>query len=306
MKKTYTLFVDGGPSTGETYGSKKTAVKYGEASGKTFRVLSPSGTVVHEHTVSEPVQPEEPKKTFDLSEMKAKIAKLLAKAESTDNEHERDILNEKAEKLMLRLGIDAAELEAAGEIKPEEIIRVKREFGGNYAIVYIPFVADVANGFGNLTIIQTNYKDRLDRVAHIIGHESDVENFLTLLDSLLLQVKSALRRWQKENIEARRGLTDMVKYVQHRSFITGFGLQVNERLLALRTEIEEEASTGAALVLASKQDRVDDKAGEMFPKLKKASSTKSWSQQGLHAGAKAGSTADIGQTRVGRNEELTA
>ena len=67
-----------------------------------------------------------------------KIAKLLAKAERTDNEHERDAYTQQAERLMLKLGIERAELESAGEVKAEDIVEVTREWTGNYAITMVP------------------------------------------------------------------------------------------------------------------------------------------------------------------------
>lgn len=61
-----------------------------------------------------------------LDKMKDKIAKLLAKAERTDNEHEAETFTASAHKLMLAYGIELAELESAGEVKPEEIVEVYR------------------------------------------------------------------------------------------------------------------------------------------------------------------------------------
>lgn len=297
-QKTYTLFVDGEPAV--DYGSKKTAVKYGDLSGKTYQVHSPTGAVVH--AVQKDAPAPEPKSAakFEPNAMKAKIAKLLAKAERTDNDEERDAFNRKAEQLMIQLGIGFAELEAAGEIKPEEIIEVRREWHGNYSIVMLPFVYDLAKGFGNLTILQSNYGAPMLRTSFIIGHKSDVEQFCELLDSLALQVMSALRRWQKENAESRRGLTDMVKYVQNRSFISGFGAQVRDRLYDLRTTEEETASTGAALVLASKQERVDGWIEDSYGKLGNGrGGVQQHSSLARNAGRVAGKTANLGEKAVG-------
>lgn len=240
-----------------------------------------------------------PEKSFDLAAMKDKIAKLLAKAERTDNEHERDAFNSQAERLMLKLGIARAELESAGEVKPEEIVEVVREWKGNYSIVMVPFVANVAEGFGNLTILQSTRSAML-RKTFIIGHKTDVEEFVALIDSLALQVLSALHRWQKEHKEERRGLTDMEKYVQHRSFISGFGLTVSSRLAEERKEEEQEASTGAALVLASKESRIKGWLDEKYPKLGTArGGMQQFSSRAARDGAVAGRTANLGNKSVG-------
>ena len=324
--KTYTLFVEGQDAV--NYGSKKTAVKYGDESGKSYQVHSPSGAVVKavevpvitaEEPVQEPETAEEteqaesttqsapepveecidaPVDVRDLGAMKTKIAKLLSLAERTDNDAERDAFNDKAEHLMLRLGIARAELESVGKVKPEEIIERCKNWHGNYSIVMVPFVFDVAQGFGNLTILQSTSGPMLRR-TYIVGHVSDVDAFQTLIDSLALQVLSALRRWQRENASERRDLTDMQKYVQNRSFITGFGKTVRARLEQTRTVEEKTASSGAAIVLASKADRVNAFLTSTYGEMKTARGGAQYhSSVGMMAGRRAGESADLGNKSV--------
>lgn len=234
----------------------------------------------------------------DLARMRKRISLLLAKAERTENEHERDTFNAAAEKMMLRLGINQAELEAAGTVKPEEIVQVIRSWTGNYSIAMLPFTSNLARGFGNLQILQHTFSAML-RKNYIIGHKSDVTAFTTLLDSLALQVMTALRRWQRENIEERRDLTDMEKYIQHRSFIVGFSRECSERLMALRNTEEQVVSTGAALVLASKMDRVKDWTSEKYGDLSKArGGMKYGSALAMEAGREAGKKANLGGKAV--------
>lgn len=321
---------------------KDAAVKFGDALGETYRVVTDSGKVVHEVTVEEPQveetapaeetveedligspadeQPAEPEtaeeqaededlqvdapgtaqdtRTFDIADMKRKIAALLAKAEKTDNEHERDAFTAKAETLMLRLGIQAAELEAAGEVKAEKIVETNHVFSGIYATTLVGFTHRVAQGFGNLTILQSSRGQR-KRVVYVIGHESDVESFMALLASLNLQAVSALKRFQRDHKEDRAWKSVQEKFVQDRSFLEGFATEVSRRLSALRVETEAEATTGAALVLASKQSRVDEYMSEAYPKLGKArGGNQQWSSLGAQAGRSAGATANIGGKSV--------
>lgn len=236
----------------------------------------------------------------NVEALKVKIAKLLAKAERTDNEHERDAFNAQAERMMLRLGIEKAELEAAGEVKPEEIVEVTREWRGNYSIVMVPFVSNVARGFGNLTILQNKSRNGMLRTTFIIGHKSDVEEFCRLLDSLALQVMSALKRWQRDNREDRAWMTDMERYTGNRSFITGFGWAVEARLRAERTEEEATASTGAALVLASKEERIQGWMDEAHPNLRPGrGGARTHSHMASAAGQSAGQNASLGNKSVG-------
>jgi hypothetical protein len=230
-----------------------------------------------------------------VEDMKRKIAGLLAKAERTDNEEERDAFNSKAERLMLRLGIEKAELEAAGVVKPEEVIEATREWHGNYSIVMIPFVSNVAHGFGNLTLLQSSNHNGMRRTSYIIGHKSDVEEFCRLIDSLHIQALSALKRWQRATREERRYFTDMMKYDGNRSFLAGFGQEVGRRLKEERSEEESSASTGAALVLASKMDRVMEARDQMYPNHTKArTGARSYSRLALQDGQRAGKNADLG------------
>jgi len=245
------------------------------------------------------VRSEEDAKKFSILEMKAKISKLLAKAEKTDNEHERDLFNAKAERLMLRLGIEAAELESAGKVKPEEIITASRDFLGNYSITTLPGAHRVMRALGNMDSYRYDFTYTKRRGVYV-GHKTDVESFLTLLDSLMLQVMSALHVWQKAHREERRGLTDMEKYNQHRDFIEGFFDTVAKRVRSEKTEEEKTASTGAALVLASKADKVANFMQENHGDLKPYRGGRSsfGDGQSYIAGREAGRTANLGEKNL--------
>ena len=236
-------------------------------------------------------------KPVDIEKMKDRIAMFLAKAEATNFDEERDTFNAAAEKLMIRLGIARAELEGRGEAKPEKIVGVRREYPGNYSISYIPFVYHVAGGFGHLTVLQQRTAG-LTRYAYIIGAESDVQEFCTLLDSLEIQVKHALRLWQKENIEVRRGLTDMQKFLQHRSFIEGFGAKVGSRLAERRDTEENKISTGTELVLVSKDERRQEFIDSTYGELKQDKAQRRHSSVGFAAGHRAGANASLGEKGI--------
>lgn len=314
-RTTYLLTFSDGEQ--QEFARKDTAIRTGEKSGSPFRVETSSGKVVHD-TLSVPETDEEPteeptapaaeptpeeassrrSKPVDIEKMKEKIRMLLAKAESTTFPEERDTFNAAAEKMMLRLGLTVAELEASGKQESEEIVEVSRVYPGNYSIVMVPFAADVAAGYGDVTVLTRNVPDSLERVVYLIGFASDVEMVSTLLDSLDLQVMSALRVWQKENIEWRRRQTDMEKYLSHRSFIAGFGAEVKQRLASLREEVVAEASHGAELVLASKGDRVRDWVSDNIRVSENRGRGFSMDAVGYLAGRAAGEDADLSQKKV--------
>lgn len=241
----------------------------------------------------------------DIEAQKRKIKQMLRKAEDpASSEHEREAFTEAAEKMMLRLGIEMAELESVGERKADPIVQVALAWRGSYSIAMIPFVCRVADGFGNLTILQSTFDDML-RVSYVIGHQSDVEQFQQLVSSLHLQVMSALKVWQREHRERRRWFTDMEKYTENRSFILGFGSRVGTRLRDLRNVEEQTASTGAALVLRSKQHAVDAWVSNSHPDLKPGRGgmkTDSWAARA--AGAEAGENARLSSASLETRRRL--
>lgn len=287
----------------------KEALELQAQNGLGFELLSPAGKVLETFApTSEPETevdetgssveteadevPRDPKPR-DIQKLKEKIALLLNKAERTDNEHERDAFSSAAERMMIRLGITAAELESAGEVKPEEIIEVRKQWRGNYSIVFIPFTDRVAFGFGNLTVLQSHAGAPMLRTSYIIGHQSDVEQFMVLLASLESQVMSALTRFQKAEKFRRRSLTDMERYVENRSFIDGFGLMVARRLADMRT-VEVKKVAGSELVLANRKEKVTAKVNEMYPIIDSIKSRKTeFSPTGYSAGIEQGSAATL-------------
>jgi hypothetical protein len=270
-----------------------------EAADEPEQAEEPAGPTAEEEVAADEVaNARVGSEKFDIAKMKDKIAKMLAKAERTDNEHERETFTAAAERMMLRLGIQAAELEAAGEVKAEEIVEVNHTWTGIYATTMVEFTHRLAQGFGNLTILQSSRGQRR-RVVFVIGHKSDVEQFMALLASLNLQAVSGLKRFQKENTEDRAWRSVQEKFVQDRSFLQGFAGEVSRRLSALRVETEAEATTGAALVLASKMDRVTEKVNEMYPNMGKArGGMQQFSSKGAAAGRTAGQSANIGGKSV--------
>lgn len=236
----------------------------------------------------------------NIESIKSKIAKLLAKAERTDNDHERDAFNAQAERMMLRLGIERAELEAAGEVKAEEIVEESRVWSGNYAIVMVPFMSGIGRAFGNMAFLQSMNHNGMRRTSFVIGHKSEVEEFLALVDSLATQVMAALKRWQKEVREERRYYTDMEKYTGNRSFIEAFGYTVASRLRKERREEEAEATPGAALVLASKMDKVTSWRDQKYTNLRMVrTGARTYDGGAAAAGHVAGLQASLGEKGIG-------
>lgn len=227
------------------------------------------------------------------SKMKEKIEKLLLKAERTDNDHERDAYTAQAQRLMLKWGIEAAELEARGEAKTEDVVEVHRTWDHPLATIWVTFTGDVAHGMGNLKVLRSGSRNR--HTAYAIGHETDVENLWTLMDSLERQATAAMKAWWKTAEERTWGLTAFEAYKVKREFVRMFGVAVSQRLRQQREEVQSEASTGAALVLVGKRARVDEWVSNKYTKLGKGRGTQRGFSGGT-AGWAAGQQADLGNS----------
>ena len=242
--------------------------------------------------------------------MKAKIAKLLAKAESTTFPEERDALTAKATHLMIEMGIDAAELEAAGEVKPEDIVEAHRVFKTRgFAPVWVTFASELRRGFGDLQSYQSRGgSSQYDRAWYVVGHKTDVENFLVLLDSVILQAGAALGAYRKENREIRRYQTGNDKYLAERTFLLAFASACSRRLTEMRTTVRQETnvSAGAELVLASKQDRVDSYMGATHNLKSSRGMRRGGSWAAAEAGSAAGRRADLGGNRLANDRDQIA
>lgn len=231
---------------------------------------------------------------FTVEQMKVKIQGLLAKAESTDSVEEQQSLTEAAERLMLKLGIEAAELEASGTVGPQQAVKAHRDFKNIYAKPMMQFIHTVSLGYGNIECIQSSMGGDLWRI-YVLGIESDVEQFLELVDSLALQVQSALKRWIRESREARRYETANDKWLGNRSFVLGYGAEVGKRLRKMRTEEEATASAGAALVLVDKTARIEVFKEQQFPDLRSSRGNRRGNMDGYLSGRMAGREARLGQ-----------
>lgn len=230
------------------------------------------------------------------------IALMLAKAEST-TPAEAEMITKRAEKLMVRHGIDEAMLQASKTgkaAKTEDIVEKRVTFkSGSYGPAYIRLAQSVASGLGAVRMLQASYRGSY--TAYLIGHESDVDAAIMLIDSLKVQADSAMASWW-----ANTGKYELEwggrqeQWKARRQFIISFGYAVQTRLIETRRQTvkEMEAETGATgtdLVLVSRKELVDARVGQMYPKLGKARGIDG-SSAGRAAGNAAGQRANLGKS----------
>lgn len=183
------------------------------------------------------------------------IAKLLAKAEGTDNAHEAEAFMAKAEKLMLQHGVERAALEARrpGSVRQEIVIeKIVVKDGSGYAMALIQIAFAVAPSF-DCRALQSRLSTGA-RVAWFIGHKSDVADAVQLFNSLIAQAPSQALRWQKTE-QPWSSRNDA--YLARREFIFAFASGVRSRLAETRNAVVAEAATGTELVLVERSARVD-------------------------------------------------
>jgi len=219
-----------------------------------------------------------------------RIRNLLAKAERTDNEHERDTFTSAAAALIAKYGIDQAMLGAETKQDKPTMRRIEMH-GGQHAARRMELFSWLADAMRCKVMFTTS--GRHYRIAHIYGFESDIDRVELLYTSLLLQVTSALNRLKTPYGENSRAYRN--------SWIKGFIWKAVQMVMAREAQAVNEAEdsevgTSKALVLASREQRVEAFFKEANPGLKRRKTAPSSSAAGWQDGEAAGSRANLGGT----------
>jgi hypothetical protein len=245
-----------------------------------------------------------------------KIAKLLAKAESTKSSEEAEMLFAKAQELMSQYSIDEAMLNAsraAGQrgdaVTAEEFVTVGiYRFPLSELCHRVLLLNDIKvvqyGGKNPRTIDGRLFKETV--VFQGVGFKSDLGRARNLNTSLMLQAIRSENAWWKENKERYAHLSSKEQHYERRQFLYSFSFSVHEKMVAAKERGQaaaekEHTSNSVALVLRDKSQMVLDKFNELYPNLRKSkgSSVRGGSYAAHEAGTKAGQRADIGQTGVG-------
>lgn len=202
-----------------------------------------------------------------MTDIENTIAKLLAKAEGTTNQHEAEAFMAKAEELMLKHGVERAQLEAkqvgtTRKTTPIVTKRIRIKDGSGYALGFLAIGHEVGPVF-NLRTLQSSVSGSNDKVLWFVGHEDDVADATTLFTSLMAQAQPAAVAWWRTegkaaHVESRWGYkpTDNDAYLARREFIFGFARGAGQRLRETRNRVVAESS-GAELVLVDRSKAVD-------------------------------------------------
>ncbi len=218
----------------------------------------------------------------------AKVRALLAKAESTNFEHEADALTAKAQELIARHSIEDA---MARSSSAERITPVARRLAVDdpYAAAKSGLLGVVASANGVRAVWDETFA-----LMTLIGFASDLDVVAMLFTSLLMQASRSVLEAGK--VTDRRGRSRTRSFRQ--SFYVAFSGRIHERLeMASRqatADAERDLGSEVLPVLASRQEEVDDATERMFPKLRKARGMSVTNQDGWLAGRVAAELASLG------------
>ncbi|MFE3451033.1 DUF2786 domain-containing protein [Nonomuraea sp. NPDC059194] len=210
-----------------------------------------------------------------------RVRKLLAKAEGTDNEHERETFMAAATALMAKYGIERAAPSSARSTPANRVVTLGDPWAREKArLVYLVSEAvrcrPVLIGKG----------DGGQRV-HVFGFASDLERADLLATSLLLQMASGVARVAvpPDRVRAYR-----------RSWMLGFTDEVYRLLVAAESRAAASGAPGTELVLADRKADVERAVAQVYPRIRR--SVPRMSGTGYRDGVAAGRRADLARTAV--------
>lgn len=185
------------------------------------------------------------------------INRLLALAEGTSHPEEATTARERAERLMVRYGVDAAMLESSdkAEKATEDIIQTRIEFRHPQCTGLMQMGNAIAHGFGTVRTLRSGDRKHYEEL-YLIGFKSDVENVERLIRSMEIQALVALGQWWAGYLPQHRHLTANERFMAKRQFLSSFGSGAASRIRKATKEATRE-TTGSEIVLVDRSKKVD-------------------------------------------------
>lgn len=220
-----------------------------------------------------------------------RIRGLLAKAESTEFSDEAESLTAKAQQLMTRHAIDAALLEVEPSSSDGRLVGTRRV---HVQDPYVPAKMQLLAGVAEANDVRVIWYPTL-AIANLVGVRTDVAAVELLFTSLLLQVAHALSA--AERLMGHRSAARSFR----RSFLLGYAHRIGERLRTARQSATAAAAVEHEIdllpVMRSRQVAVEERAAELFPRVRTTRSQASVDAGGWYAGRDAADRADVGPRR---------
>lgn len=216
-----------------------------------------------------------------------RVRKLLAKAEGTDNEHERATFMAAASALMAKYGIESVGQADERSRPGSRIVTLPNPWAREKARL-VSLVAQAVR-CRPLLIGKSEGKGDGGQRVHVFGFGVDLERADLLATSLLLQMAAGLSRVRlPPDVTAVRAF--------RRSWMLGF----TDEVYRLLSEDEARAGKGMELVLADRGAEVDQVVAEHYPRIRR--SVPRTSGSGYRDGVEAGRRADLGRTGLTPND----
>lgn len=231
-------------------------------------------------------------------DMLRKIQGLLAKADGTDNEHERDAFYAKAQALMLKHAIDEAMLAAAGNGQEDDRTPIVEAFTFSADDRFRPGKMSLLHGIAETNRVRAVFHraTKKNQQSSLVGFKSDIEFVKLLYTSALMQAMGASNKAWKQSAGSGS------RHTFTSNFIYGFAGTVTRRLDEAARQAKADAGvtegTSTALALIDRDQQISDKFAEAFPRVGTARGSLSRNGDARLAGAAAGRNADLS---AGRN-----
>lgn len=242
-----------------------------------------------------------------MSDVLELVRKLLAKAENeAATPEEAATYTAKANELMTKHAIDEMLVRSRSGIR-DDIQTQSVTVLGPYVPEKLIMLAVIAIANGASCVQQITYTwnpETLKRektvTGELVGFPDDLENVENLFTSVLLQATTLLSRTPIPSYDTTAAF--------RRTWYLGFASAVRVRLESVRDRAASQAQSeqndqgpGVALVLADRQNQVEQKLAELYPNMKKGRA-RTLHGSGFHAGYRAGQNADVGGERLDAND----
>jgi len=230
----------------------------------------------------------------ESSRVYEKIRALLAKAESTDSDAEAEAFTAKAQQLIARHSINEALLSQSGQGGREpDAARVLIE--RPYEQAKAELLAQIAHANHCRSV---HWSD--GGFTTLIGDRDDLRSVELLFNSLLVQATAAMTRAGSRTDVTGRPRTRTFR----QSFLASFAYRIGERLREsaadTEREVTEETGTDLVPVMRQRDERIEARTQNLFPRLKAARSMRIADYEGHIAGRAAADAA-----RLGAGESIT-
>lgn len=229
--------------------------------------------------------------TTKVEKTKDRIKQLLALAANTPYPEEAATAQEQAERLMVRYGIEQAELDNGSN----DVVMVHGSVtftSSDYGLALLRGMSAFVRAYQTVEVLQSDFGRSGGKTIHLVGAKSDVDMLTVAVESLSQQAMVGMKVWWK-GYDRKDWLTRQERWLARREYLMQFGYGAADRVREMTREAVAE-STGTDLVLVDRQAAAKAAAEAMFaPKEARAGRMDRGSYAAQTAGRRDGREASI-------------